>query len=190
MCLTKAQLKHGPIFSSYIRAYPVFAAMAAAATLAKEWGVVRSGVVVEYVVSKDVFAPWVYILLFMAGLLLVASMPRPSVVKAVVRRFSPCVLMVYAGVAGGIAGWGVTLCALHVVSGGATQWSLAFSSGVLVFVMTAAPLWIYAQAWSVYDEYSAWRMSPRRAWLWVRLTGWVIVGMAVWGAYDWLQAMG
>lgn len=174
----------------YIKTYLTLAVTAAVATLAKENNVVRSSAFSDYVIPKDVFTPHVYAILFMAGLLLVASTPRPSFFKAIAQRFSPYILATYAGVGGGIFGWGVTLCTLEVISSGVSQWLHPFASGLLVFVITAAPLWIHAQAQSVHDKHSAWHIAPRPPWSRLtRLAGWGIAGITIWGSYDWFRVM-
>ena len=166
--------------------YLGMAVLAAAATLAKQQDIPRANEAFSVLVSPDIFEPVAFGALFVVGLLLVTSTPRPSGAKTLVLRLHSGALVSFAGVAGGIAGWGVMASLLHVIANGAPQIPAALAVGGLAVLLTVAPLWMYEQVQPIFSAYSSFRVSQRRGMLLLQAAGCAISCAAVFGFISWL----
>jgi len=115
------------------------AALAAIATLAKQQGIPRANEAFSFLVSPEIFGPAAFGALFVVGLMLIASTPRPSGAKSLALCLHTGSLISFSGLAGGIAGWGVMASFLHVAAYGASQIPPALALGGFAGLLTAAP---------------------------------------------------
>ena len=168
------------------KTYLGMAALAAIATFAKQQGILRANEAFSILVSPDIFEPAAFGALFVVGLLLVTSTPRPSCTKSLALRLHSVSLVSFSGVAGGIVGWGVMVSLLHVVANGATQIPAALVLGGLAVLLTVAPLWMYEQVHPIFAAYSSFRLSQRRGMFLLQSVGWIISCAAVFGFLSWL----
>lgn len=167
-------------------AYFSMAVFGAIATYAKQQSIPRANEAFSLLVSPEIFEPAAFGTLFVVGLMLVACTPSPSGAKSLVLLLHAIMTTSFAGVAGGIAGWGVMVSLLHVVSNGAFQIPAALALGGLSITLTATPLWLYEQVQPVFAAYSSFRLSQRRGMCLLQAIGWVISCSAALGFLSWL----
>jgi hypothetical protein len=86
------------------KAYFSMAALAGAATFAKQQGVPRAREAFSFAVSPEIFEPAAFCAMFIVGLLLICSTPRPSGTKSLVLFLHSGFFTFFSGVAGGVAG--------------------------------------------------------------------------------------
>lgn len=168
------------------KTYFGMAVLAAIATFTKQQGMPRANEAFSLLVSPDVFEPAAFGALFLVGLLLVTSTPRPSRAKSHALRLHTGALVSFSGVAGSIAGWGVMVALLHVVANGVSQIPAALALGGLAVLLTVAPLWMYEQVQPIFAAYSSFRLSQRRGMFLLQAVGWITSCTAVFGFLSWL----
>lgn len=168
------------------KTYLGMAALAAIATFAKQQEIPRASEASSLFVSPDIFEPAAFGTLFIVGLLLVTSTPRPSSAKSLALRLHSGCVVSYAGIAGGIAGWIVAVSLLHVVANGASQIPEALALGGLAVLLTVVPLWMYEQIQPIFAAYSSFRLSQRRGMFLLQAVGWAISCASVFGFLFWL----
>lgn len=168
------------------KTYLGMAALAAIATFAKQQNIPRANEAFSLLVSPEIFEPAAFGALFIVGLLLVTSTPRPSGAKSLALRLHSGSLVSFAGVAGSVAGWAVMVSLLHVVANGASQIPAAIALGGLAVLLTIAPLWMYEQVQPIFADYSSFRLSQRRGMFLLQAVGWATSCAAVFGFLSWL----
>lgn len=99
---------------STITLKPYFGAAALAGTVTALYaaGVPRSRFLYEHFITPGVFEPAVMVFTIFLGLVLIATTPRPTFVRALVERIESRAFTGFSAVAGSIAGWGLAVCAL------------------------------------------------------------------------------
>jgi hypothetical protein len=169
-----------------LRPYFGAAALACAVTTLRANDVPRSQLLYEQVVTPEVLEPAAFAFIVFLGLILIATTPRPTIIRMVVERIESWAFTCFSTIAGAIAGWGLAACVLHVVASGSTGVVPAVVIGGYAVLLTLVPLWGLETVAPIVREFTRLRFRERRGSAVIQLSGWFLTLYGLWNIWLWV----
>lgn len=162
------------------------AVLASAATVLRANELPRSRFLFERVITPEAFEPAVFSFMVFLGLVLIASTPRPTLIRAVVERIETFAFTGFSAIAGAIGGWGLAACVLHLFATGSAGIFAALMYGGYAIVLTLGPLFGFEKVVQIFRESTRLRFRERRGAATIHIIGWLLTLYGLWNIWQWV----
>lgn len=146
----------------------------------------RSRFLYEQIITPEVFEPAAIIFTVFLGLVLIATTPCPTLIRALVERVENRAFKGFSAIGGAMAGWGLAVCALHVYATGSAGIVLAVVLGGYTVILTLSPLLAFETVTPIVREYTQLRFRNRRGLAAINLIGWILTFCGLLGIWQWV----
>ena len=133
----------------------------------------------EQLLSPQLYLPLLIAATLFFGAVLICATRRPSLLRRFVAEHERPILHSLAWFCGGIFGWALAVCLLHVTINDPSSAPQAVGLASLAAILTLFPVWAFTNVLVISKAYREFTVREKRWPLLIPISGWAMIALSV-----------